>query len=59
MFIKKHSRKFVYLCFLVEIPYGWMPLVGKSETSASVDTDPLTAQKENLLNRSNKQGHEN
>jgi hypothetical protein len=24
----------------VVIPYGWMPLVGKSKASASVETDP-------------------
>jgi hypothetical protein len=32
----------------VVIPYGWMPLVGKSKASASVETDPLTAARESV-----------
>jgi hypothetical protein len=41
----------------VVIPYGWMPLVGKSKASASVETDPLTAA-ENLLESQYEQGYE-
>jgi hypothetical protein len=45
MFIKNTAQKFANMSVYHEvvIPYGWMPLVGKSKASASVETDPLTA----------------
>jgi hypothetical protein len=48
MFIKNTAQKFANMSVYHEvvIPYGWMPLVGKSKASASVETDPLTAARE-------------
>jgi hypothetical protein len=39
MFIKNTAQKFANMSVYHEvvIPYGWMPLVGKSKASASVD----------------------
>jgi hypothetical protein len=50
MFIKNTAQKFANMSVYHEvvIPYGWMPLVGKSKASASVETDPLTAARESV-----------
>jgi hypothetical protein len=49
MFIKNTAQKFANMSvYEVVIPYGWMPLVGKSKASASVETDPLTAARESV-----------
>jgi hypothetical protein len=49
MFIKNTAQKFANMSVYHEvvIPYGWMPLVGKSKASASVE-DPLTAARESV-----------
>jgi hypothetical protein len=49
-FIKKSSQHFADMSTYkdVKIPFGWMPLIRKSNKSASSDTDPLTAAKDSV-----------
>jgi hypothetical protein len=49
MFIRIQHRNFANMSvYEVVYTYGWMPLVGKSKASASVETDPLPQARESV-----------
>ena len=49
-FIQKTSQHFADMATYkdIKIPYGWMPLIRKSNKSTAEDTDPLTAAKDSV-----------